>query len=125
MDFIIQGFFQSIKLIVSMDEETLNIVFTTLSLTGFSMLIILAIGLPLGFVLGYFDFRGKHILRTVVDTLLALPTVVVGLLVYAFISRRGPLGNFELLYHSGNGNRPGHFGPSYSNLLYSYSYRGS
>ena len=81
-----------------MDEETLNIVFTTLSLTGFSMLIILAIGLPLGFVLGYFDFRGKHILRTVVDTLLALPTVVVGLLVYAFISRRGPLGNFELLF---------------------------
>ena len=98
MDFIIQGFLQSIKLIVSMDEETLNIVATTLSLTGFSMLLILGIGLPLGFALGYFNFRGKHIIRTVVDTLLALPTVVVGLLVYAFISRRGPLGNFELLF---------------------------
>jgi tungstate transport system permease protein len=98
VDFIIQGFLQSIKLIVSMDEETLNIVATTLSLTGFSMLLILGIGLPLGFALGYFNFRGKHIIRTVVDTLLALPTVVVGLLVYAFISRRGPLGNFELLF---------------------------
>ncbi len=33
-----------------------------------------------------------------VDTLLALPTVVVGLLVYAFISRRGPLGELGLLF---------------------------
>ena len=98
MDFIVQGFFQSIRLIASMDEETLNIVLTTLRLTGLSMLFILGIGLPLGFALGYFDFPGKHFFRTVADTLLALPTVVVGLLVYAFISRRGPLGDFELLF---------------------------
>lgn len=57
MDFIVQGFFQSIRLIISMDEETLNVVMTTLSLTGLSMLFILGIGLPLGFALGYFDFR--------------------------------------------------------------------
>ena len=37
-------------------------------------------------------------MRTVTDTLLALPTVVIGLLVYAFISRRGPLGDWELLF---------------------------
>jgi tungstate transport system permease protein len=98
VDFIVQGFFQSIRLIASMDEETLNIVLTTLRLTGMSMLFILGTGLPLGFALGYFDFPGKHFLRTVADTLLALPTVVVGLLVYAFISRRGPLGGFELLF---------------------------
>ena len=97
MDFIVHGFFQSIRLIISMDEETLNVVMTTLSLTGLSMLFILGIGLPLGFALGYFDFPGKHFFRTVADTLLALPTVVVGLLVYAFISRRGPLGDLELL----------------------------
>ncbi len=81
-----------------MDEETMNIVLTTLRLTGLSMLFILGIGLPVGFALGYFDFPGKHFFRTVADTLLALPTVVVGLLVYAFISRRGPLGEFELLF---------------------------
>lgn len=81
-----------------MDEETMNIVLTTLRLTGLSMLFILGFGLPVGFALGYFDFPGKHFFRTVADTLLALPTVVVGLLVYAFISRRGPLGEFELLF---------------------------
>ncbi|MCD8162302.1 MAG: ABC transporter permease [Synergistaceae bacterium] len=54
--------------------------------------------MPLGFLLGYFDFPGKRCVRTVVDTLLALPTVVIGLLVYAFISRRGPLGGWDLLF---------------------------
>ena len=98
MDFIIQGFFQSIRLIASMDEETMNVVLTTLRLTGLSMLIILGAGLPMGFALGYFEFPGKHLLRTITDTLLALPTVVIGLLVYAFVSRRGPLGELELLF---------------------------
>ena len=58
----------------------------------------LVIGIPLGFLLGYYSFPGKRQVRSVVDTLLAMPTVVVGLLVYAFISRRGPLGEFGLLF---------------------------
>lgn len=98
MDFIIDGFIQGTKLIFSMDEETMNVVVTTLRLTGLSMLGILAIGLPLGFALGYFDFPGKRPLHVVVDTLLALPTVVIGLLVYAFICRSGPLGDYEMLF---------------------------
>lgn len=52
-------------------------------------------------MLGYFDFPGKRPLRTVLDTLLALPTVFIGLLVYAFISSRGPLGDFNLLFTLG------------------------
>ncbi|MBZ4659537.1 MAG: transporter permease subunit, partial [Desulfacinum sp.] len=44
------------------------------------------------------DFRGKRAVRTVVDTCLAFPTVLIGLLVYAFLSRRGPLGELGLLF---------------------------
>lgn len=62
------------------------------------MLGTLALGLPLGFTLGYFDFPGKRVLRTIVDTLLSIPTVVVGLIVYAFICRKGPFGDLELLF---------------------------
>ena len=98
MDFLIQGFVQGLGLIWAMDEETTNIVITTLQLTGLSMLFILALGLPLGFLLGYFDFPGKRAVRTFVDTLLAMPTVVVGLLVYAFICNAGPLRKYELLF---------------------------
>jgi tungstate transport system permease protein len=63
-----------------------------------SIITSLVLGIPAGFLLGYFDFRGKKQIRAVVDTLLALPTVVVGLFVYALISRRGPFGDFGLLF---------------------------
>ena len=98
MDFIVDGFVHGIKLILSMDDETVNIVVTTLQLTGLSMFGILSLGLPLGFALGYFDFPGKRSIHIIVDTLLALPTVVIGLLVYAFICRSGPLGDYEMLF---------------------------
>lgn len=98
MDYIVEGFVKAIQLIAVMDEETFDAVFTTLRLTGISMLCIMLLGLPLGFTLGYFDFPGKKAIRTIFDTMLSLPTVIIGLLVYAFISRRGPLGNFELLF---------------------------
>jgi tungstate transport system permease protein len=55
-------------------------------------------GIPLGFCLGHFDFRGKKPVRTVVDTLMALPTVFIGLLIYAFLTHRGPMGHMGLLF---------------------------
>ena len=98
MDYIVHGFSRALQLIFSMNEETWSAVAITIKLTGLSMAVTLILGLPLGFLLGYFSFPGKGALRLVVDTLLALPTVVVGLLVYAFISNRGPLGHLELLF---------------------------
>ena len=98
MDFIAEGFIQAFRMLLTMDEETAVIVVTTFKLTALSMVGVLLFGLPAGFLLGYFDFPGKRAVRTVTDTLLALPTVVIGLLVYAFISRRGPLGDWELLF---------------------------
>lgn len=98
MDFIAEGFIQAFRMLLMMDEETTVIVVTTFKLTALSMAGVLLFGLPAGFLLGYFDFPGKRAVRTVTDTLLALPTVVIGLLVYAFISRRGPLGDWELLF---------------------------
>ena len=98
MDFIAEGFIQAFRVLLTMDEETTVIVVTTFKLTALSMAGVLLFGLPAGFLLGYFDFPGKRAVRTVTDTLLALPTVVIGLLVYAFISRRGPLGDWELLF---------------------------
>lgn len=98
MDFIAEGFIQAFRMLLTMDEETSVIVVTTFKLTVLSMAGVLLFGLPAGFLLGYFDFPGKRAVRTVTDTLLALPTVVIGLLVYAFISRRGPLGGWELLF---------------------------
>ena len=58
----------------------------------------LLLGVPLGYILGYFDFRGRKQLRVVVNTLLSLPTVLIGLILYALLTRHGPLGGTGLLF---------------------------
>ncbi|EOI3010147.1 ABC transporter permease, partial [Campylobacter jejuni] len=58
----------------------------------------LLIGFPLGFILGFFDFKFKCFIKLIIDTSLSFPTVAVGLILYALISSRGPLGEFGLLF---------------------------
>jgi len=58
----------------------------------------LSMGIPAGFLLGYTQFPGKKQIRLITDTFMALPTVFIGLMVYAFLSRKGPLGDLELLF---------------------------
>ncbi len=98
MEFIFQGFSKAIQLLFGGNIETYSAVFITIKVSSSSMFASLVIGIPLGFLLGYYDFKGKRQVRIVVDTLLALPTVFIGLLVYAFLSQRGPLGNLGLLF---------------------------
>ncbi len=98
MDFLYNGFLQAFKLLLSGNAETYSAIWATILVSSYSIGCSLIIGIPLGFCLGYFNFKGKQPLRTVTDTLMALPTVFIGLLVYAFLTHRGPLGNFGLLF---------------------------
>lgn len=98
MDFILEGLKEAILLLIKLDPETISAVETTIKSSTFSIIFSLLIGFPLGFILGFFDFPMRRPLKLLSDTLLAIPTVVVGLIVYAFISHRGPFGEYELLY---------------------------
>lgn len=98
MDFLLEGFFEAIRLLFTGNPETYSAIGATLRASSYSMAVSLLVGIPAGFCLGYFRFRGKHQVRTVVDTLMALPTVFIGLLVYAFLTHRGPLGHMGLLF---------------------------
>ena len=98
MDYIFNGTIEAFKLLFKGHEETYSAIFTTIKASSLSIFFSLLIGMPLGFLLGYKNFAFKKPIRTIVDTLLAMPTVVVGLLVYAFISRRGPLGEMQILF---------------------------
>jgi tungstate transport system permease protein len=98
MDFILGGIAKAFQLLFQGDGETYSAVLATVQVSSLSMAASLIMGIPLGYLLGYLNFPGKNGLRTIVDTLLALPTVFIGLLVYAFISSRGPLGEFGLLF---------------------------
>lgn len=57
-----------------------------------------AIGVPLGFLVGTTKFSGRRIAITVLNTMLAFPTVVVGLVIWGLLTRSGPLGSAGLLY---------------------------
>lgn len=98
MDFLLEGFFEAIRLLLTGNPETYSAIDATLRASSYSMAISLMVGIPVGFCLGYFRFPGKQGVRTVVDTLMALPTVFIGLLVYAFLTHRGPLGHMGLLF---------------------------
>ncbi|MFQ5455331.1 MAG: ABC transporter permease [Nitrospirota bacterium] len=98
MDYILDGFINAFKMIVSLDREMIKIILVSVRVSMISTLLSTLIGLPVGFYVAIKDFRGKQLVITILNTLLALPTVVIGLLVYSFISRRGPLGGMGLLY---------------------------
>jgi tungstate transport system permease protein len=98
MEFIQQGFYQAYILLKSGDPETYSAILATLRVSSLAMLVSLLLGIPFGYLLGYFDFRLKKQIRIIVDTLLSLPTVFIGLLVYALVSRHGPLGEMGLLF---------------------------
>ncbi len=98
MEFIFEGFIKAIELLLSFDRETYSAIDTTIRVSSGSILSSIVIGVPCGFIIGYFDFPGRKQVRLVVDTLLALPTVFVGLVVYAFLSYRGPFGHMGMLF---------------------------
>jgi tungstate transport system permease protein len=98
MDLIVDSMHSAVLLLLSLDPELLKIVWVSLKVSASSTLISSLVGVPAGFVIAHAHFRGKRLLLTCLNTLLALPTVVIGLVVYAFISRRGVLGMLGLLY---------------------------
>ena len=98
MDFLVDSFLSALLLLRSFDPELVEIVSVSLKVSSTSTLIASMVGIPAGFLIAFREFPGKRMLITVLNTLLALPTVVVGLFVYAFISRRGILGVLDLLY---------------------------
>ena len=98
MDLLIDSFLSAIMLVISLDSEMVAIISVSLKVSSTSTILAALIGVPLGFTIAFGDFTGKRLTITVLNTLLALPTVVIGLFVYAFISRRGIFGPLDLLY---------------------------
>ena len=98
MEFLIDSFLSAILLLWTLDPELYFIIFVSVKVSFSSTLAASLLGIPAGFLIAFNDFRLKRGLLTVLNSLLAMPTVVVGLLVYAFISRKGILGVLDLLY---------------------------
>jgi len=98
MDILMDSLVSALVLVFTLDAELTAIVGVSLKVSLSSTLVAGCVGVPLGFAIAFTDFKGKPLAITVLNTLLALPTVVIGLFVYAFISRRGIFGPWDLLY---------------------------
>ncbi len=98
MEYIISGLQSALMLIINLDPEVTKVVTTSLKLSLTSTLLAALFGTPLGILFSKIDFKGKFVFNTVLNTLLSLPTVVLGLFVYSIISRRGLLGEWGLLF---------------------------
>jgi tungstate transport system permease protein len=98
MSFIQEGFVQAAKLLIGRDAATYSAIYTTVRASSLAMIISLLLGIPLGYILGYFEFRFKKQVRVFVHTLLSLPTVFIGLVIYALLTRNGPFGGAGLLF---------------------------
>ena len=98
MSFIIEGLQKAFTLILSLDQEIFRIVLFSLRVSSVAILFASIIGVPIGFLIGSKNFWGKPFVVIMLNNALAIPTVVIGILVYSLISRVGPLGYFGLLY---------------------------
>jgi tungstate transport system permease protein len=98
MDFLAEGFRRAFALIASGEPEVYGIALLTVRVALVATFVACSVGLPLGYVLGTRTFWGRRAALTAANTALAFPTVVVGLLLYGLLSRRGPLGGLEWLY---------------------------
>ena len=88
----------ALHLLTELDPVLWSIVGRSLFVSVLATAMACSIGVVLGAWLGVARFTGRDALLTVLNTLLALPSVVVGLVVYLLLSRSGPLGSFGLLF---------------------------
>lgn len=92
------AFEEAIHLIVSLDPDVMGIAWRSLWIAATSTAICVVICLPLGSLINFNKFRGKHLLLSLLQTLFSMPTVTVGLFVYVMVSHSGPLGMLDLVF---------------------------
>ena len=85
-------------LIVSGNSDLFEIIMLSIKVSLTSLFGSIVIGLPLGAFLAINRFRLRSIILSILNALMGMPPVVVGLIVYLYLSRSGPLGFLSLLY---------------------------
>jgi tungstate transport system permease protein len=88
----------ALQLVASCDPTLLSIVWRSLAVSATACVLACSIGIVVGAWLGVARFAGRGAVLTVLNTFLAVPSVVVGLVVYLLLSRSGPLGFLGWLF---------------------------
>lgn len=98
MGFIAESVRTALSLIFFVDQDVFAAVRTSVGVAAWSVLLAAVFGIPVGLGVGVNQFPLKRVVIVVLNSLMAMPTVVLGLLVYGLVSRQGPLGGQGLLF---------------------------
>ncbi|MCJ7560292.1 ABC transporter permease, partial [Candidatus Bathyarchaeota archaeon] len=98
---ILGGIAKALQLISSGDPTLYGIVYRSLFFSGTAIILAALWGTPIAMLIGLRDFRGKTIIKGFFNSLIGIPTVVLGLVLYLIFSNGGPLGFLGLLYTPG------------------------
>ena len=93
-----EAFKLAFQLLMSYDLDLFEIIFLSLKVSVIALVISCLIGFPLGAIIASNKFLGRNICLIIINAFMALPPVVVGLIVYIYFSKSGPLGWLNLLY---------------------------
>ncbi len=93
-----RGFITALELIVSLDPDVMAISARSLQISTAASLIASLLSIPLATVIHFHHFPGKRVLINIIQTLFSIPTVIIGLFVFVFFSRAGPLGGLNLMF---------------------------
>jgi len=96
--FLLESIKSAFELILAFDPEVYITIWTSLYVSAIAIIFATLAGVPAGLAIGIGRFPGRRMVITLLNTLMALPTVVIGLVVYGFLSRMGPLGEFGVLF---------------------------
>ena len=98
MQEFISAIAEASRLVATLDADLFEIVGLSMRVSLTAVAVACLIGLPVGASLAIAQFPGRHFLIVTISALMGLPPVVVGLIIYLFLSNTGPLGWLELLY---------------------------
>ena len=93
-----QAFIDALALLAHLDAAIVRIVITSLQVSITALILGILIGLPLGAWLATEEFAGKKVAIVILNSLMGVPTVIVGVLVYLILSRSGPFGEWGWLF---------------------------
>ncbi len=95
---MLTAFSDALTLLTHLDGGLLGIVLVSLQVSLTALLLGTLIGLPIGALLATEEFAGKKSIIITLNTLMGVPTVIVGVVVYLLLSRSGPLGAWGWLF---------------------------
>lgn len=98
MDYFSEALLSAIQLIIQFDPEIYQIVWTSVKISLYATILAGLLGVFLGIITTITEFPGKTLLQHSLNTLMAMPTVMIGLILYGLLNRQGAFGEWGLLY---------------------------